>query len=157
MWSKPLAWLLAGLATMVLSAPVLADQQVKVTQAIVEKVIDKPYPQAVARIEAAIKAARFMIIGEPNYQMMQRMVGRERRGAKAYFIFRPDLGTPVFDNDYNAAMEIPLKILIYERDDKKTVVRYKVPSSVLADYSGLASLGKDLDTMLDNIITTASK
>ncbi len=153
--AKRFRWLAAGLAVVAISSPAWADQ--KVSQTIIEKVIDQPYPQAVAKIEAAIKGARFMIIGEPNYQQMQRMVGRERRGAKAYFIFRPDLGTPVFDNDFNAAMEIPLKILIYEADAKKTIVRYKLPSSALADYNGLSAFGKDLDKMLDNIVGAASK
>lgn len=132
-------------------------EDMKVGQVIVEKVFNSPYNQTVAKLDAAIKAARFMIIGEPNYQMMQRMVGRERRGAKAYFIFRPDLGTPIFDNDYNAAMEIPLKILIYERADGKTVVRYKKPSSALADYKGLDSLGKDLDKTFEQIVSAAEK
>lgn len=159
MFPKQSPWLTTGLAMVVLaiSSPALAGQGVKVSQTIIEKVIDLPYAQAVAKIEAAIKGARFMIIGEPNYQQMQRMVGRERRGAKAYFIFRPDLGTPVFDNDFNAAMEVPLKILIYEADSRKTIVRYKLPSSALADYRGLNSLGKDLDTMLENIVTAASR
>ncbi|MBI3492883.1 MAG: DUF302 domain-containing protein [Acidobacteria bacterium] len=157
MKSRQVGWSLTLLAVLVLSVATLVAQQIKVSQTIVEKVIDKPYQASVAKIDAAIKAARFMVIGEPNFQMMQRMVGRERRGAKAYFIFRPDLGTPVFDNDYNASMEIPLKILIYEREDKKTVVRYKLPSAALADYKGLSSLGKDLDTALENIVAAASK
>ncbi|MBI3049067.1 MAG: DUF302 domain-containing protein [Acidobacteria bacterium] len=158
MFQKHYPWLTAGLAVAVIamSSPALA-QQIKVSQTIVEKVINQPYAQAVAKIEAAIKGARFMIIGEPNYQQMQRMVGRERRAAKAYFIFRPDLGTPVFDNDFNAAMEIPIKILIYEADSNRTIVRYKLPSSALADYRGLGSFGNDLDKMLDNIVTAASK
>lgn len=159
MFRKRFLWLTTGLtvlAIVAMSSP-LAGQQIKVSQTIVEKVINQPYAQVVAKIEAAIKAARFMVIGEPNYQQMQRMVGRERRGAKAYFIFRPDLGTPVFDNDYNAAMEIPLKILVYEADRNKTVVRYKLPSSALADYRGLGSLGSDLDKMLDSILAAASK
>jgi uncharacterized protein (DUF302 family) len=149
--------LLLGFLTMAFSSGAYAQGEIKVSQVIVERISDKPYAQTVAKIEGAIKAARFMIIGEPNYQMMQRMVGRERRGAKAYFIFRPDLGTPVFDNDYNAAMEVPLKILIYEREDKKTVIRYKKPSSALADYKGLQSLGQNLDKQLEDIVSAALK
>lgn len=157
MTRKGCSWLLALVTLIVATWPVSADQQVKVSQIIVEKVIDKPYAETVAKVEAAVKAARFMIIGEPNFQMMQRMVGRERRGSKAYFIFRPDLGIPIFDNDYAAAMEVPLKILIYEREDKKTAVRYKLPSSALADYKGLSSLGQDLDKALEAIVAAAAK
>ncbi|WP_447973848.1 DUF302 domain-containing protein [Nitrospira sp. Kam-Ns4a] len=124
---------------------------------IVEQVSSVPYAQAVAKIEAAIKGARLVVVGEPNYQMMQRMVGRERKGAKAYFIFRPDLGTPIFDNDPNAAMEIPLKILIMEGSDGKTVIRYKKPSSVLADYKGLSGLGQQLDDIMAKIAEAGMK
>ncbi len=152
---KPLAVFAA--ATLMLAVMGLAQAQTRVSQVIIERVVDKPYAQTLAKLEASIKGARFMIIGEPNYQMMQRMVGRERRGSKAFYIFRPDLGIPIFDNDYNAAMEVPLKILIYEREDKKTVIRYKQPSSCLADYKGLHSLGQTLDKMLEDIVAAAVK
>lgn len=124
---------------------------------IVEEVSSLPYAQTVAKIEAAIKGARLVVVGEPNYQMMQRMVGRERKGAKAYFIFRPDLGTPIFENDPNAAMEIPLKILIMEQPDGKTLIRYKKPSSIMVDYKGLSDLAKQLDDIMTKIAEAGMK
>lgn len=124
---------------------------------VIEKVIDKPYPAVVAAVEAAVKSARLVIVGEPNYQMMQRMVGREIRGAKAYFIFRPDLGIPIFEKDWNAALEIPLKVLIYDKGGNQTVIRYRKPSNALADYSGLDSLGKQLDDIMNQITDAAAK
>jgi len=84
-------------------------------------------------------------------------VGRERKPAKAYFVFRPDLGTPIFDNDPTAAMEIPLKILFFERGDGKTVIRYKKPSTILADYKGLDALGKQLDDLVASLTDAAIK
>lgn len=129
---------------------------IKVSQTIVETVVPKPFNEVNAKLQAAIKAARFMVIGNPNYQMMQRMVGRERRPAEAYYIFRPDLGTPIFDNDYNAAMEVPIKILIYQNDSGQTVIRYKKPSSSLADYKGLGTFGQQLDKMVEQIVSSAS-
>lgn len=124
---------------------------------IIEKASSHPFAATDAKLQAAIKGGRMVVIGEPNFQMMQRMVGRERRPSKAYFIFRPDLGIPIFDNDYAAAMEIPLKLLIFEREDKKTVIRYKQPSSVLADYKGLGGLGKELDELLTKLTDAATK
>lgn len=151
------AWavVLLGIVCLVPSA---AAEEIKVSGGvIVEKVSKNPFPATDAKLQGAIKGARMVVIGEPNYQMMQRMVGRERRPSKAYFIFRPDLGIPIFDNDYGAAMEIPLKLLLYEREDKKTVIRYKKPSSVLADYKGLGALGKELDELLDKLTDAATK
>jgi len=145
------------LATLILTVSVFADE-VKISGGvIVEKVSNKPFAATDSRLQAAIKGARMVVIGEPNYQMMQRMVGRERRPSKAYFIFRPDLGIPIFDNDYAAAMEVPLKLLIYEREDKKIAIRYKKPSSVLADYKGLSDLGRQLDELIGNITDAAVK
>ncbi len=139
-------------------APVGAEEmKLSASAVVVEKVANHPFTATDAKLQAAIKGANLIIVGEPNYQMMQRMVGRERRAAKAYFVFRPDLGTPIFDNSYTAAMEIPLKILLYEREDKKTAIRYKKPSSVLADYKGLDSLGQQLDELIGKLTDAAVK
>lgn len=124
---------------------------------IVEKVVSKPYAATVARVEAAVKGANLIIVGEPNYQAMQRMVGREIKGAKSYFIFRPNLGIPIFEKDWNAALEIPIKLLIYDKGGNQTVIRYRKPSNALADYNGLDSLGKELDDILDKITDAAVK
>lgn len=145
------------LATLVLALPVFAEEIKTSGVVIVEKVSKNPFPATDAKLQAAIKGGKMVVIGEPNFQMMQRMVGRERRPSKAYFIFRPDLGSPIFDNDYAAAMEVPLKLLIYEREDKKTVIRYKQPSSVLTDYKGLGGLGKELDELLAKLTDAATK
>jgi len=118
---------------------------------IIEKQSTLPFRAAIAKIQRAIKGARFIIVGEPNYQLMQRMVGRERAGAKGFFLYRPDLGIPVFDNDPKAAMEIPLKIVIWEGPDGKGIIRYKQPSSVMADYKGLGDLGSQLDELMVKI------
>ncbi|MDR4483948.1 MAG: DUF302 domain-containing protein [Nitrospirales bacterium] len=124
---------------------------------IIEEVSSLPYTRAVSKIEAAIRSAKLMVVGEPNYQMMQRMVGRERKGGKAYFIFRPDLGTPIFENDANGAMEVPLKILIMEQADGKTVIRYKKPSTILDDYEGLSGLANQLDEIMAKIAEAGIK
>jgi len=149
---------LAGLAVG-LDAAVAAAGEVKLPSGIVivEKVVNKPYAATVARVEAAVKGANLIIVGEPNYQMMQRMVGREIKGAKAYFIFRPNLGIPIFEKDVNAALEIPLKVLIYDKGGNQTVIRYRKPSNALADYNGLDTLGMQLDDILDKITDAAAK
>lgn len=128
-----------------------AKEYKSVASVIVEKKSTFPYRRAISNIERAIKGARFIIVGEPNYQLMQRMVGRERKGAKAFFLYRPDLGIPIFDNDPRAAMEIPLKIVIWEGPDGKAIIRYKKPSSLFANFKKLHALGKELDTLMGKI------
>ena len=148
-----------GLVMLPVLAGITAAEEIKLPSGIViiEKVVNKPYAASVARVEAAVKGANMVIVGEPNYQMMQRMVGREIRGAKSYFIFRPNLGIPIFENDYNAALEIPMKVLIYEKGGNQTVIRYRKPSNALADYKGLDSFAKQLDELMDKITDAAVK
>ena len=124
---------------------------------IIEKTSALLFRNAIVKVEAAIKGARFVIVGEPNYQLMQRMVGRERAGAKGFFLFKPDLGIPIFDNDPRAAMEIPLKLVIWEGADGKAIIRYKQPSSIFADYKGLGDLGNQLDQLMVKIVDAGMK
>lgn len=155
---RTLGLIVTGLIVSLWSASAMAGE-VKLPSGIVivEKVVSKPYAATVARVEAAVKGANLIIVGEPNYQMMQRMVGREIRGAKAYYIFRPNLGIPIFEHDYSAALEVPMKILIYDKGGNQTVIRYRKPSNALGDYSGLDSLGKELDQLMENIVAAAAK
>lgn len=148
-----------GLVMLPLSARITAAEEIKLPSGIViiERVVNKPYAATVARVEAAVKGANMVIVGEPNYQMMQRMVGREIRGAKSYFIFRPNLAIPIFENDYNAALEIPMKVLLYDKGGNQTVVRYRKPSNALADYKGLDSFAKQLDELMEKITDAAVK
>jgi uncharacterized protein (DUF302 family) len=150
--------LMAALVVSFWAASAMAEE-VKLPSGIVvvEKVVNKPYAATVAKVEAAVKGANMVIVGEPNYQMMQRMVGREIRGAKSYFIFRPNLGIPIFEHDYNAALEIPFKVLIYDKGGNQTVIRYRKPSNALADYKGLDSFAKQLDELMDKITDAAVK
>lgn len=148
-----------GLLAVSFWVPAAIASEVKLPSGVVvvEKVVNKPYAAMVARLEAAIKGANMIIVGEPNYQTMQRMVGREIRGAKAYFILRPNLGIPIFEHDVNAALEVPLKLLIYDKGGNQSVVRYRKPSNALGDYSGLQSLGKELDELMEKITDAAVK
>ena len=86
---------------------------------------------------------------------MQKMVGRNIRPAKGFAYFRPDLGTPIFQNDPRAALEIPFKLLVLERSDGKVVISYKKPSSTFEPYKGLSKLGKRLDDLVDKLTDAA--
>lgn len=123
----------------------------------VEKVSKSSYTITLTKLDAAFKSARLLILGEFDYQRMQKMVGKNIRGAKGFNIFRPDLGIPIFENDYRASLEIPLKLVVYEREDGKVVIRYRRPSEVFKPYKGLSDLGKSLDKLLDELTDAAIK
>ena len=151
--SKPLSRLFSVLCAVAL---VLGASHLALAQEQVEKVSKHNFQQTVNRLGQAMKSARFLILGEFDYQKMQRMVGKRVKPAKGFNFFRPDLGTPIFANDPNAALEIPLKIIVLEKGGQ-VVVRYRKPSDIFREYKGLSGLGKQLDALVEQLATTATK
>jgi uncharacterized protein (DUF302 family) len=103
-----------------------------------------------------IKAAGFVVLGDFNYQMMQKMVGRDIAPAEGFNYFRPDLGTPIFANDPRAAVNIPLKIAVIT-DGGKVMVLYYRATSLFAQYRGLGDLAQKLDGLTEQIVKQATQ
>ena len=135
---------------------ILGASGVVLAQESVEKVSKHNFQQTVRKLGQAMKSARLLILGEFDYQKMQRMVGKSIKPAKGFNFFRPDLGTPIFANDPNAALEVPLKIIVLDKGDK-VVVRYRKPSDTFSQYKGLSNLGKQLDALVEQLATAATK
>lgn len=145
-----------GLVWTLVFVLILAMRMSANAQEVVEKVSKQDFQRTVRQLEQAIKGARFLILGEFDYQKMQKMVGKSVKPAKGFNFFRPDLGTPIFENDPNAALEIPLKVVVLDRGGD-VVVLYRKPSDVLQPYKGLSDLGKRLDDLVDQLAATATK
>lgn len=123
----------------------------------VEKVSKHSFSRTARKLDQAFKASSLLILGEFDYQKMQKMVGRNVRSAKGFAFFRPDLGTPIFQNDPRAALEVPLKLLVHEDSGGKVIISYRKPSSVLREYNGLSDLGKSLDDLVNKLTDAAVK
>jgi uncharacterized protein (DUF302 family) len=135
---------------------ILAIGMIASAQEIVEKASKNNFQQTMQKLEQAIKGAKLLILGEFDYQKMQKMVGKTVKPAKGFNFFRPDLGIPIFENDPKAALEIPLKIAVIEGSDG-VIVRYRKPSAIFQSYNGLQDLGKRLDTLVEQLADAATK
>jgi len=122
-----------------------------------EKESSKDFATTARQLSNAFRAANLLVLGEFDYQKMQRMVGKSARPAMGYNFFRPDLGIPIFENDPRASLEVPLKLNVLEMPDGKVVVRYRKPSEIFAPYSGLEDLGKRLDGIVEQLVAEATK
>ncbi len=123
---------------------------------VVEVVSHKDFAATKTALESGIKAAGFVVLGDFNYQMMQKMVNRDIAPAEGFNYFRPDLGTPIFANDPRAALEIPLKIVVVTTGGK-VVVRYRKAEALFASYRGLEDLAKKLDGLTGEIVKKATQ
>ncbi|MFQ5876028.1 MAG: DUF302 domain-containing protein [Dehalococcoidia bacterium] len=150
-------WRRSGIITGLVLSLLLASVGLSQAQGRVEKVSKSSFNRTLRKLDRAFKASSLLILGEFNYQKMQKMVGRTIRPAKGFAYFRPDLGTPIFRNDPRAALEIPLKLLVRQRSDGKVVISYRKPSAVLKEYEGLSDLAKRLDDLVDKLTDVAVK
>lgn len=122
----------------------------------VEKKSNNDFNTTIRKLDAALRAANLMVLGEYDYQKMQRMVGKTVRPNKGYAVFRPDLGIPIFESDPRASLEIPLKLNVIDTGGG-IILRYRRPSDVLGKYPGLSDLGKRLDDLVNQIVDAATK
>jgi len=132
-----------------LTAPTQAGQE-----DVVEVVSHKDFAATKAALESGIKAAGFVVLGDFNYQMMQKMVNRDIAPAEGFNYFRPDLGTPIFANDPRAALEIKIVVVT---TGGKVVVRYRKAAVLFASYRGLGDLAKKLDGLTEQIVKQATQ
>lgn len=123
----------------------------------VEKISKNSFNRTLRKLDRGFKASSLLILGEYDYKKMQKMAGRNIPPAKGFAYFRPDLGTPIFQNDPRAAIEIPMRLLVRERSDGKVVVSYVKPSVVFKKYKGLSGLAKKLDDLVDKLTDIAVK
>ncbi len=84
------------------------------------------------------------------------MVGVKAEKIAGLEIFHPRYGKVLYANDKDAFLEVPLRILVMQTGDD-TMIRYRKPSAALADYSGLSSLGDELDQVFAKIVDSVAK
>jgi uncharacterized protein (DUF302 family) len=93
-----------------------------------------------------------MVVTEVNPQQMLRMVGMRTGGMRQILFFHPRFMKRIFETNRNGGIEPPLKILVMERPDGKTMVRYESPGHVFAAYEGLADLAAELTALVEGIV-----
>jgi uncharacterized protein (DUF302 family) len=140
---------------LLIQAPSLGAQ----TPARVEHVSNHSFDQTVKQLETAIKKRGLMIVATLDHQNMLRMLGTSIRGSKTLEFAKPDMMKTVLPQNPEAALEMPLKLYVYERADGKVGVSYYKPSGGFASYGKepLAKVGQMMDAMLSEIVAEATK
>jgi len=114
------------------------------------------FTETVNLVKSAIEDQNFMIIKEIDGQKMMRMAGKQTKGMRQLFFMSPKYMRKVAEANKMAVIQIPLKLLIME-NNKGVVIRYFLPSTLLANYKGTEAVSKELDSLVANIITEVTK
>lgn len=125
----------------------------------VDKVSVKDFSTTVKQAEMAIKKRAAMIVATVDHQNMLRMVGASVRGSKAIEFGKPDMMKMLVPDNPEIALEMPLRIYIFERSDGRTVVSYRKLSGFFASYGKeqLKQAGQMMDMMLEEIAAEAAR
>ncbi len=141
----------------------------------------KSYDRLRADFESLVPRAGFDIFGDLSAEAMERQlkalpdkegvmilaqseVGRRqtllvghRVRAKHYLVGNPLIASRLIGGHTGAALYVPLRVLIYEADQGRTVIAYDQPSSLLGQFGDeqVQQVARMLDRKLGEITTKA--
>jgi uncharacterized protein (DUF302 family) len=106
--------------------------------------VRSPFPvgDTVSRFQSLAWAGRAKIVAVIDHSAAARQVGLELRSTTVIIFGNPAVGTHVMEVAPLVALELPLKVLVWD-DDGRTLITYADPISV-ADRYGLAGEGRSV-------------
>jgi len=148
-WSK--GAFAAMLTTLLMAYPVLSTAQ---GGDVVTQMSKASFENTVTALKKSITANKLVIVKLVPFTQMLSMVGVKSEKSVGLEIFHPRFGKVIYNNDKNAMLEAPLRILVRD-EGGEVLIRYRKPSATFAGYSGLADLGAELDAVFEKIVASA--
>ncbi|MFK5881407.1 MAG: DUF302 domain-containing protein [Sulfurospirillum sp.] len=110
----------------------------------------------VAKIEKILKKKGITLFATIDFRAGAKSIGSDMTDAKLIIFGNPKLGTRIMQRDIKAAIDLPMKVLVYKDFDGKTKIEYKDPKNLDKSYglAGCAVLPK-LSNAMDKITTKA--
>jgi uncharacterized protein (DUF302 family) len=121
---------------------------------VITKVSSSSVEEMVARLSAGVAAKGMKVFAVIDHSGEARDVGLDLRETKVVIFGSPQAGTPVMVAEPLAALDLPLKVLIWS-DGDQTKVSYTAPSALAARYGladELAARLAGIDTVTDAMI-----
>jgi uncharacterized protein (DUF302 family) len=121
---------------------------------VITKVSRSSVEEAVARLSAVVAAKGMKLFAVIDHSGEASDVGLDLRDTKVVMFGSPQAGTPVMAAAPLAALDLPLKVLIWS-DGDQTKVSYTAPSALAARYEladELAARLAGIDAVTDAIV-----
>jgi uncharacterized protein (DUF302 family) len=112
------------------------------------------FDETVALLKQAIAGQNLMVVDEINPQQMLRLVGMRSAGMRQILFFHPRYMKAIIEANANGGIEAPLKVLVMERPDGKTVVRYHDLEHLFAPYDGLEDVVSEMQGAMEQIVAS---
>jgi uncharacterized protein (DUF302 family) len=121
---------------------------------VVNKISPRPVPETVGRLTDLIAARGMKVFAVIDQSAAAREVGLELRETTLVIFGSPAGGTPVMVAAPLAALDLPLKVLIWA-DEGQTNVTYYAPSSIADRHHlspGLAARLEGINPLTDALV-----
>ncbi len=129
------------------------DQRGDVTSEIETKAASGTVEEVVERLRTAAEANGLKIFAVIDHSGEADAAGLELRDTKVVVFGSPAAGTPVMQAVPLAALDLPLKVLVW-RDGEQTKISYLAPAALAARYDLAADLAQRLagiDVLTDHV------
>jgi len=123
---------------------------------IVTKLSPLPVAGTVAKLTGIISAKGVKLFAVIDQSAEARQVGLSLRDTTLVIFGSPAAGTPVMAASPLAALDLPLKVLVWD-DDGQTKVSYYAPDALAARYhlgAGLAGNMAAIDALTDALVAS---
>ena len=114
------------------------------------------FDDTVDMLKGSMAQNNLMVVHEINAQKMLRMVDVRTKGMKQILFFHPRYMKQIRALNPHATIEPPLKIAVMERPDGKVMIRYIKPTYLFGRYEGLDEIGKELESLVVEIVSSAT-
>jgi uncharacterized protein (DUF302 family) len=92
------------------------------------------FDTTIERLKTALATAGATVFADIDQRDAAVRVGLELRRTRLVLFGNPQAGTPIMADYPHAALELPLRVVIWERDDGRTVIDYLNVAETLGAY-----------------------
>jgi uncharacterized protein (DUF302 family) len=97
------------------------------------------FDATIAKLKAALTAAGVTVFADIDQREAAMLVGQELRRTRLILFGNPKAGTPVMVANPHAALELPLRLVVWEDDDGQTRVDYYDVTQTIGPLYGIAA------------------
>ena len=110
------------------------------------------------RLKASAGEEGLMLFNVQEHGKLLNIVTSPRK-AKQYVLGNPLIAVTMTRHDIRAGLYAPLRVLVYEADDRSTRIEFDQPSSLFGQFDNpeVTIVARSLDTKLANLIKKAER
>ena len=123
------------------------------------KELDAGAAEVEKRLQESAGEEELMLFNIQDHGKLLEIFGKGRKAkAKQYVLGNPLIAITMTRHDLRAALYAPLRILVYEAEDKSTFVEFDLASSLFGQFGDpeVTSVALALDRKLDRLIAKAA-